>query len=932
MISRRIALCLGAVLATLLAGCSTGPSLYYQVDFAHRDSTGVPVTVQITGVPRDSLVLEGYLESPLMTIRDAQRIEDDDTATPIAVELRSALSGDAAADYPVIRLKGPLPSKVTLRYRAVLGTREGNEHTGFTGRRAGHLDARFALVGGRSLFMVPSPAGRMRSISVGFHVPAGWSEITPWQKDGVAWRVGVAGASPVEDLLWSPLGFGAFDEQRVEMHGTAFRFFMERGVATADRDSALRVYKAIARRLSDSFGRALGKEFTVLIAPPLPDGDEIIPEGWARGIGATLAPVTTQRARRVAEGIVDGYLAQAPFKTTVRDPKERWLINGASKLLPWRALEAAGLVRRAEVERSSASELAGQLENNEPADLEWNLEQLTTSELEATMARESLAPLALMRIDDTARAVSGGRDSLESIMARVFAGKVALPLWKSLPNPSDPRWSALRAMYVRGVGLRDKLASDPLFAMTMPTEAPVPARGAVTRKLTLAITGNTYCYLENCGCKVNQAGGVARRATVIQRLRDAGPMLALDAGNALIRAEHFPMPDPLALGEEQAYLRAMAAMGVPFATVGPAELGYGLQRFRNVAAGAALPFVLANARDSSGALAPAWRVIQAGGQRVGVVTLMEPGSGPWANDVFERRLGAAVVFEDPLVVLERVLPAVRAQADLVIAMGHLSPLTIRRMLAAAPDLDVVISTDDAAGVRMLEDDHESIASGDAQGFHGRSLVLYANQSSYGVNGVTLGLDAEHHIASAYLFSTWLGDSIPDDPAVRAELSRFYDTIGRTQAALVKVAPLFAADPAWHGAAFAGAARCAPCHKSEHAQWKETPHASAYKTLLDVHRNYQPRCVVCHVVGLGRPQGYALGSPDLRLVGVQCESCHGPGAVHAAAPLKTNIRRKVAAQVCLECHNPDHSNHFVYERRLPRVMHRQSEVAGALGGH
>jgi len=57
--------------------------------------------------------------------------------------------------------------------------------------------------------------------------------------------------------------------------------------------------------------------------------------------------------------------------------------------------------------------------------------------------------------------------------------------------------------------------------------------------------------------------------------------------------------------------------------------------------------------------------------------------------------------------------------------------------------------------------------------------------------------------------------------------------------------------------------------------------------------------------------------------VQCEVCHGPGAAHAAAPAKDNIRRAVTKDVCLSCHTPDHSDHFVYEERLPRVMHTTS---------
>jgi len=320
--------------------------------------------------------------------------------------------------------------------------------------------------------------------------------------------------------------------------------------------------------------------------------------------------------------------------------------------------------------------------------------------------------------------------------------------------------------------------------------------------------------------------------------------------------------------------------------------------------------------------------MSSGDVRVGVVGLMEPGRGPWANDVLERNLGRRVRFDDPVATFKRLLPEVRAQSDLVVAMGLLSPPTIRRLVAACPDVDVVVSTDDAGGSRIDEGGKPVISSGDTQGFIGRTLVMYATQSTYGMNGATVGLDAGKRIASADLFATWLGDSVPDDRVIRDELSRFYDSIGRTQAAQASVPPLFPRDAGRLTGTYVGAARCKSCHAAEHIQWKDTNHASAFKTLLDAHRNYQPRCVVCHVVGYGTPHGYKLGAADLGLVGVQCEACHGPGAAHVAAPTKSNISRAVPAEVCLECHRPDHSDHFVYADRLPRVVHDQPRVINA----
>jgi hypothetical protein len=908
----------------LVSGCARGPSLHYQVDFARRDSRGVPVVLEITGVPRDSLLLEGYLPASLMRLGDV--VAAGNSGRPLAFTVGSRVLGDT--DFPWVRLDGPLPSRLTLRYRVGLGTREGNEHTGFTGRCAGYAGERLAFAGGRSLFLVPTPPGRVRDIDVRFRTPVGWVVRTPWEQQGEARRPGARAGAAVQDLLWSPLMFGPFEERHHRINSTAFRFVFGEGLSVADKDSALRAYDAIAERVMNAFGRGLGRDFDVFIAPPTPDGDEIMLEGWGgTGVGGTLSPVTTKRAHEFAQALVDAYLAPSPHGSVVRNGGERWIEDGVRQLLPWRALEATGLSRREDLERWLAVDYARELGERDSSELEWNLEKLAASELDTRLAHETLAPLALMRVEDTVRSLTNGRDSLDTVLRRVLVAGSAKPLWSSLPHPQDRRWEALRARYVRGEG---GLIDDPLFALSPPSDDPQPPRGAVASRLTLAITGNAHGLLENCGCKVNQAGGVARRATALTRLRSRGPVLALDAGNTLMHPDRFAPPDALARQEEKLYLSAMVEMDYPLAAVGPAELAYGVDRFRDATTAGGLPFVLANSAGSAGALAPPWRVTEAGGVRVGVIGLLDPEGGPWANDVLERHLGPTVRFDDPVATLRRLLPEARAKSDLVIAMGQLSPFTVRRIVSACPDLDVVISTDEDAGARVEEDGKTAIASGDPQGFHGRTLVLYATQSSFGLNGAVLGLDAERRIATAEQFATWLGDSVPDDFIMRRELTRFYERVGRTEAAQASVPPLFAGDERRVHGDYVGAARCQPCHAAEHAQWKDTPHAEAYKTLLDVHRHYQPRCVVCHVVGLGTPNGYKLGSEDLRLVGVQCEICHGPGGAHVSAPRKDNITRAVPAKVCLECHNPDHSDHFVYEERLPRVVHQQPKVIDAAG--
>ncbi len=91
--------------------------------------------------------------------------------------------------------------------------------------------------------------------------------------------------------------------------------------------------------------------------------------------------------------------------------------------------------------------------------------------------------------------------------------------------------------------------------------------------------------------------------------------------------------------------------------------------------------------------------------------------------------------------------------------------------------------------------------------------------------------------------------------------------------------------------YEGFRKCASCHKSQSQSWKKTGHAKALDLLapgarsearrrakLDPAKDYSKDkdCLGCHVTGLGKEGGYDPEDPGIYLLGVSCESCHGPG--------------------------------------------------------
>jgi hypothetical protein len=910
------------VLALASAGCrsESGPELEYRVDVS-APAQGARVTLDVVRPPRDSLVLDAFATSELLGLSQVSATGGDGRALPVRV--RFIPSGDGARRFPRIVIPGPPADRVTLKYSVVLGAREGDAHMGYTGRCFGYGDARFAFASGSGLFLVPDPAQAIRRATVRFALPSGWAAVTPWTPVGDAWHPGVDGRSIADDLVGAALGFGHFDEHVLERGSTQVRVAIEAGIPDSARASTLEAIDRVTDYVHDVLRRDAAPRYTIVAVPETPLGDEILEAGWATGHGGTLSPVTPRRLQKLATGLLDGYFANDPFRTVIRDRRERWLGDGVRHLYAWRAVARAGYASEDDIERALAIDYVGSFAEE---DVEWNLERAYDGGEVPQRSAEIVAPFATLTLDRELRRATAGRTGLDDLIAKLYAGRVARPLWSSLPAAGDKRWRTYRDHYVRG---EEPPVGDSSFTLAATTIDPVPPRGAVTRKMSLAYTGSTYSYLENCGCKISQAGGVARRETMIERIRrEGGPVLVLDAGNAFVRPDRPEGPSALTREEQGLYLSVMRDLRYSAAAVGEAELAYGASYFRALSVRAPVTFVAANVRAAGEPLAPAWTRARVADVRFGVIGLFEPERSSRTNEVFERH-ASDYAFEDPITALTRVLPEARAQSDLVVAMGRLSPYTIRRLTAACPDVDIVISTSPEAANRFEVEGEKPLLQGeDVGGFVGRTLVLYTGIGSYGIGSARIGLDAEKRIASADWFDHWLDDTVSEDSRTRATLTRFYDRVGRTQAAQASVPPLFAHDPARLNGLYVGAAQCSTCHRSEYEQWHSTPHGQAWRTLLDAHRNFQPQCVSCHVVCWGTKSGYKLGDPSSKLVNVQCEICHGPGGEHVRAPSRANITKEVPEGVCLQCHNPDHSDHFVYEDYLPRVVHRPTGGAAA----
>ena len=153
--------------------------------------------------------------------------------------------------------------------------------------------------------------------------------------------------------------------------------------------------------------------------------------------------------------------------------------------------------------------------------------------------------------------------------------------------------------------------------------------------------------------------------------------------------------------------------------------------------------------------------------------------------------------------------------------------------------------------------------------------------------------------------------------------------------------------------YIGAAACKNCHKAkekgeQYQKWEESEHAKAFADLASdkakeaaakagvADPQKDAKCLQCHVTAFDKDKREIKAGFKVEM-GVQCESCHGPGEQHAkarfAAAAKGEPQEHVAvpadeiviepeAKVCLQCHNDKSPTFkpFCFKERREKIAH------------
>ena len=241
-------------------------------------------------------------------------------------------------------------------------------------------------------------------------------------------------------------------------------------------------------------------------------------------------------------------------------------------------------------------------------------------------------------------------------------------------------------------------------ALTASKRSARPPEGDAARRATIVFSANNRGEREDCGCKRNPLGGLARRGTMLELARGGGDaskelwgrfgeepaarLFYVDAGDALFKNTHAHSSSARVIEEEMKKARAVVAgmneLAPDAAVVGSYDLAAGWSRFEELRAKATFPFVSANLRVEGEAPLPSHVVVERAGLEVAFIGITAPRG---ATSDFHEKVG--VELADP----------VKSYAEAVGEAGGADVVVLLSNAGVAGTQDLIAEFE-AAGLRV----------------------------------------------------------------------------------------------------------------------------------------------------------------------------------------------------------------------------------------
>jgi len=418
-------------------------------------------------------------------------------------------------------------------------------------------------------------------------------------------------------------------------------------------------------------------------------------------------------------------------------------------------------------------------------------------------------------------------------------------------------------------------------------------------------TGEENGYLEPCGCSELQLGGFQKRHTLIKHLRGKDEnwiLLSLgDLPGKVGRQDEIKM---------ETALEALGRMGYVAHNIGEKDLNMGTDLLGYLSQISNIDFISSNIVDLTTQVLKIKPYIikeiktKETTLRVGILGIVSP-------ELIEN-ISQDIEVTDPVLSLKPLLSDLHDKTDILILLSHAEMEESIKIAEVYPELDLIISghLTDRPDLYIKKVNNSYVIPVGEKGKYVGKITLSPPQKQTGAN--------EHVNSFSPAIETISLDGRFEDSPEIAMLLRIYQQRLKDEELLEQV---FKSDlPS--NLTFIGNDDCALCHNRIFKHWEGTDHASAYETLVTAEHEYDPECVECHVIGLNYFTGFETIESTPELMGVGCESCHGPGSDHKET--QSNDYGRVSVEDCEVCHNDEHSPNFEFKDYWQKIKHPQEE--------
>ena len=320
-------------------------------------------------------------------------------------------------------------------------------------------------------------------------------------------------------------------------------------------------------------------------------------------------------------------------------------------------------------------------------------------------------------------------------------GLVVLPLAAALAAPETARGA--KAAPAGGANVVPRSLEIPGASLVAPGKAP---------ELELFYTGDVIGYLEDCGCKLNPAGGLARREWLIKQMKSdypQTPIVLLDSGNYA--------DNPTEEGDVRtaALLDAMVELGYRTVNIGDRDLTLGYDDFIEKTRGLKMDFISTNivVQGTKDPVFPTSSIFEVKGTsgkpvRVGVLGVIR------YSPVWQKAgpRGENLAAMPPSDMLKTYLPALRKSADVVVLLASISKEDAHEIAREFQDLDMIIGA--YGGIYSTVDEAE-----------GHVRIVYTGNQGKRMGESRVNLDARRRVGDVTTYMHFLSARYPEDKAM-----------------------------------------------------------------------------------------------------------------------------------------------------------------------